>query len=260
MQNNDIRNVFKMVKKDLSMDKMIQLNEDNFNDFFNLTTRDIKTYEELKSLFEKYDVDVNKVYFTFDHLYPVWYIDPPMYSNLQHLLCVEDMFLRQANSYKKYLNDILLKNDWERLMLNINDVFSVDHFIRHYDEIPKNQINKILCNLYTSREYILNKLDIDIIKKTFSGYNVSRIPSDKINDNNLITIYRGQTYASTPLQEALSWSLDESVARWFANRFNSNGKIYKGKVKLQDVMLYTNSRNEQEVLVEFKDIKDVEVI
>ena len=145
-------------------------------------------------------------------------------------------------------------------MFTINDVFVVDHFIRHYDEIPKNQIGKILCNLYTSREYILNKLDIDIIKKTFSGYNVSRIPSDKINDNNLITIYRGQTYASTPLQEALSWSLDKSVARWFANRFNSNGKIYKGKVKLQDVMLYTNSRNEQEVLVEFKDIKDVEVI
>lgn len=53
-------------------------------------------------------------------------------------------------------------------------------------------------------------------------------------------------------EDGLSWTLDEGTARWFHNRFIAQfGRIpfLKKQFTPNDVMFYTNRRNEQEVVV-----------
>ena len=173
---------------------------------------------------------------------------------------INDMTLKYIKTYKQDLIDLLNENKWESFIIQINDTFLVDHFIRHYKEIPKEKLSEILCNIYSSREQILNSLSKEIIIECLDGIHVDEIDSDLIDSEGYINIYRGQTYDSTPLSDALSWTLDKSKARWFANRFNSCGTVFKGKVKLENVLAYIEDRDESEVLVEYKNILNLREI
>jgi hypothetical protein len=62
--------------------------------------------------------------------------------------------------------------------------------------------------------------------------------------NNLpeeITIYRGAESI-----EGISWTLSEEKAKWFAKRFERNGKVFEKSVKKSDCLCYLNDREEQE--------------
>ena len=50
---------------------------------------------------------------------------------------------------------------------------------------------------------------------------------------------------------------DIKVARFFANRFNNNGRVYKGKVKKENIIDFLRDRSESEILVQYKYIYDV---
>jgi hypothetical protein len=71
--------------------------------------------------------------------------------------------------------------------------------------------------------------------------------------NNLpenITVYRGiQKNATT---NALSWTLDKNVAKWFANRFNHNGQIIEATINKKYVFAYIDGRGEKEIVLNYK--------
>lgn len=247
-----MKNIFKMVKKDLVVEKLNRLSNDNFERFSKLChSSNLGNYNDFKLLLQNYDMDINNIYFVEDHIYSTWYIVEPAYINLNNLFSVE--ILKDANNYIEKLNTLMKNGDWEALFLYMNDCFRVDFFIKNYKKIPKDKVQQILVELYTSREYILETLDVDIIEEILHGYNVEEIETE----NDFIEIYRGQTYASTDMANALSWTLSEETAEWFANRFNSNGIIYKAKVKIKDILMYNNDRSEEEVLVKYENIYDL---
>lgn len=251
----NIADIFKMVKSDLKKDQLKQLSKDNFYEFFNLTIKNIKTYDELKVLFENNNLNIDNIYFCENHLYNTWYIDEPAYVQLNGLIDIE--MIKSINDYKLRLLSLIDNNDYIKLMTIINDVFKVDYFLNNYENIPNDQKEKILDDIYTSREYVLNAIDVDLIKQTFNGYRVQEMISDHNITDDYINIYRGQTIESTPLQKSLSWTLSKDTAKWFANRFNSNGVVYQGKVHIKNILMYTNDRSENEVLVDFKDILEL---
>ena len=41
-----------------------------------------------------------------------------------------------------------------------------------------------------------------------------------------VSVYRGVTSYNAGKVKALSWTLDQKVAQWFANRFGENGTVY----------------------------------
>jgi len=53
-----------------------------------------------------------------------------------------------------------------------------------------------------------------------------------------ITVYRGVTDYNSKQIEALSWTLDEKQAEWFATRFNEKGKVYKAKIQKEHILAY----------------------
>ena len=50
--------------------------------------------------------------------------------------------------------------------------------------------------------------------------------------------------------KALSWTLDQKVAQWFANRFGENGTVYEAEISKQHILSLFKGRNEWEVIVE----------
>lgn len=73
-----------------------------------------------------------------------------------------------------------------------------------------------------------------------------------------LTVYRGVKPKGSV--NALSWSIKKNVAQWFADRFEKNGKVYQAKIKKENVLAYFNSRNEYEVIVDYKKLYDIKEI
>jgi hypothetical protein len=82
-----------------------------------------------------------------------------------------------------------------------------------------------------------------------------------INADGSIAIYHGgRIFKRADLIP--SWTLSVDVAIWFAKRFLvlfGNTVLYRGVIQSDDVIAYTNERNEQEI-IQYKSVKNIEVI
>lgn len=68
------------------------------------------------------------------------------------------------------------------------------------------------------------------------------------DSNGYIKVYRG--YHSNRGQKGISWTLSLEQAEWFANRFQQDDPIIvEALVHMDDIVFYTNNRNEQEVVI-----------
>lgn len=67
---------------------------------------------------------------------------------------------------------------------------------------------------------------------------------DKV-ENGYLKILQG---SKTDAVEFSSWTTDESIAEFFANRFDGNGFVIEGKVHVEDIIDYYPARGESEVI------------
>ena len=66
----------------------------------------------------------------------------------------------------------------------------------------------------------------------------------------LSTVYRGVTTHNAKSVKALSWSLSQETAEWFAHRFGENGTVYEAQIDKKHIYAYFSGRNESEVIVD----------
>ncbi len=72
-----------------------------------------------------------------------------------------------------------------------------------------------------------------------------------------ITVYRG--VGKRGKVNGLSWTLELEQAKWFANRFEPVG-VYKAKINKKYVLAYFNGRNEQEIVLDYRKLTDIEEV
>ena len=65
-----------------------------------------------------------------------------------------------------------------------------------------------------------------------------------------VSVYRGVTSYNAGKVKALSWTLDQKVAQWFADRFGENGTVYEAEISKEHILALFKGRNEWEVIVE----------
>lgn len=78
-----------------------------------------------------------------------------------------------------------------------------------------------------------------------------------------LTVYRGLGGINIKNIKALSWTLDINKAKWFAKRFeclDPNIAVYKAKISRKHVFAYINDRNEEEIILDYHKLKDIESI
>lgn len=69
-------------------------------------------------------------------------------------------------------------------------------------------------------------------------------------------IYRG--ISKSGKTKGLSQTIDLEKAKWFANRFNRNGCVKTAIVNKKNVLAYFNSRDENEVVIDFYKLEKIE--
>lgn len=72
-----------------------------------------------------------------------------------------------------------------------------------------------------------------------------------------IEIYRGVTEKNKDNILAMSWTMKQETAEWFANRFKGKGKVYRAKIRKEDILAVFLGRNESEVIVDPKNLKEI---
>lgn len=140
------------------------------------------------------------------------------------------------------------------------------YFILYGDAIANKEVFYELykdCVMFAN-SYYYNKLMQPSIINEVKKYN----HSDTVNNQELIklldgkgflTVYHG--HCKKTLRNSNSWTIKKDMADWFGNR-NAllNGKdeyyVVTGKVKLTDIITYIKDRNEFEVVVLNRDVKN----
>ena len=73
-----------------------------------------------------------------------------------------------------------------------------------------------------------------------------------------ITVFRGVTDFNKKNYKGLAWSRELRVAEWFAGRFGCHGTVYRATIDKQYVLAYFAGRNEAEVVVDPRHLKNVQ--
>ncbi len=76
---------------------------------------------------------------------------------------------------------------------------------------------------------------------------------------NRVTIYRGVTPYNAKKIKALSWTLSQERAEWFATRFGEEGTVYKAEIDKAHILAYFGGRGEAEIVVEPKYLQNIQV-
>ncbi|WP_297516621.1 hypothetical protein [Flavobacterium sp.] len=181
-------------------------------------------------------------------------------KSIQHPLVIGDIGM-MPNSYynnqlmrkKERLKEFENNKEFESYLFLIEKPFRVTFFS---DLVKQHKIKKlskkywkILSSLWTGSENIFQNKELwdDLLKdKSNSHYFMSKKDLKFFNSlENEFIVYRGYSH----WENGYSYTLDKERAIWFADRFGQNGFVKERLVRKEEVFAYTNSREENEIII-----------
>lgn len=198
------------------------------------------SFEELVSYCANNGLNVKCLHKTkIEAFLPFWYIDEPLFFNFPNL-----NFLSQ---YMRQSRTALIKawdsKDYAGFYTIIESKFRFFHFSKHFRELPLCSLFDVFGNVYTSVENGFTMLSMDDYRFIFDHAPKQRC----VNRTEKIVIWRGVGAKSLTLDQTISWTTDEKVARGFANRFRSSGSLILAQSYRENVIEMNTP--EAEVLV-----------
>lgn len=85
----------------------------------------------------------------------------------------------------------------------------------------------------------------------------------EVNGHETLIIYRGESlyHGEYQHEDTSAWTLDEDIASWYSSLHGSEiSRIYKAKIKTDDVMVYDNLGQEKTLFINPDDLSEVEII
>lgn len=137
--------------------------------------------------------------------------------------------------FKKIYDEIPQEH---RLKMQLHNIYPYYHFnlveFFSYLKLSLNEENELQCNARVEHHRELFK--------------------DRINIDGFMTVYRGINNNSLDGDLALSYTISREKAEWFADRFSFEGgfdrvDVISKDINVDDILLYTNDRDEQEVIL-----------
>lgn len=143
------------------------------------------------------------------------------------------------------------------------NTFVIDYFVKHYDKIPDKDKFERFKLVYTFSEEGFSAFPKEVIDDVISraprGETEKYIKENCVVKNGKVRVYRGVHSVSTPIEQAMSWTLSKKTAREFANRFEK-GTIYTAWIPVDAILHINNEREEQEVWAFAKDMEKLKKI
>lgn len=162
-----------------------------------------------------------------------------------------EMALQQRKDYLDEIETHAENGDWEKVcsIITLRPFIMEDAFDLYYDRIPDSMKYRFVVGLYEhngdSHENIRHAMT------QLRAYGTPELP-DWMEGKGVITVYRGAHESVEEAPQSISWTTDRKVAEFFANRniyrFSSEGHVYEGKIRVDDIIAYNDRRSEREVM------------
>ena len=162
---------------------------------------------------------------------------------------VRQMALQQRQDYLNEIEHAAQAEKWEKVCSKILLYPSVmeEAFGIYYDRIPDEMKYKFVVDLYVDKGDSYENIRHALTQ--LRAYGAPELP-DWMKD--VITVYRGTYESMDEAPYSISWTTDRKVAEFFANRcfvlYLEEGHVYEGKIRVDDIIVYDDRRNEKEVM------------
>lgn len=222
------------------------------------------TLSEFEERFE--NVDSSKIYFS-----NKMSMLNPMYIDLDKFICVglplmgfgdekddDDVFYMINLVLDAYLNE-----DYSRLLNLSPSPLKMELFMNMINSNKIKNPYELFVDVYTGLEYNFDKFSIDFITDIYNKRTESELLDFKFKIKDLpdeVIIYRGEGDIRRDFETCYSWTLDENIANFFALKHAQNkARILKGVISKDDILDYLLDRNEEEILVNPINIRNLEI-
>lgn len=128
-------------------------------------------------------------------------------------------------------------------------------FASHH--LSREDVSEILASAWTRSE--APNQDVNVTQGKLLSFFKAADPTHLMDQEDYIqfkaledtvTVYRGVTSYNAKSVRALSWTLNQETAEWFAHRFGENGTVYEAQIDKEHIYAYFSGRNEAEVIVD----------
>jgi len=213
------------------------------------------TYAELKDILSGYGLSIENVVHDPDRqLQHTYYADYEkafycfLHITRDYLESIGGNILADF-SRSKTGNPYLKDKQWDALYtMSIPMPMLIYDFQRRMRDIEPDKVFMVWYGIYKRIDYSNGMWTPEILDYVFT--HAPEMLKPKVDENGLVTLYRGMGKWSQPADKAISWSTHPGNALWFANRFGRGTHLAIADVAPKDIVAYfPEFVNENEVLV-----------
>ena len=237
----------------------------------NQVQRNLVLYEEVIKFAMSCNINPDDIYFSSKGICTYYYFKFPA---IVDIFAISSEYAKQMKveehitQVTRVLQEKLDERLYDDFFIYVDSRIQMMAFIKLFKQLPDNKKYDFFISVYIHGEYnfqLLRPYMDMVMESQDAAYRENMLSKlDKVTeDEDFITIYRGQGTDSTPYSEAMSWTLSLKTALFFAKRYNMDGVVYQAKVRKKDVIDYINSRHEEEILVKpatLIEVKDLNYI
>lgn len=166
---------------------------------------------------------------------------------------------KQREEYLDEIESYVRKSDWEEVcaIIRMRPFIMEEAFDRYYEQIPDEMKFGFVTSLYLHNGDSCPNICRALTE--IGRYQKPDLP-EWMKDQDVITVYRGCDENEEWVEDSISWTTEKDVAEFFANRAafatGLDGIVYKGKIRVEDILAYEDS-SEKEVMQSGK-VYDIE--
>ena len=166
---------------------------------------------------------------------------------------------------KNYLEMIQDAKDLETIFLLLRKPYYFVFLKFIEDNLTRQEFSYFLGYVWTESENPNQDVNVSVEEATEmfkrSEKEFLMLPEELIMYKRLpneLEVYRGVATGRNP--DGLSWTNSLSTAKWFSQRWQQGGYIRKGVVKKEKILSYFNRRDENELVISPKDIRNLGIL
>lgn len=205
----------------------------------------------------------------FVHAYPVkvgfgGFISHPV---LSHTCVMDDnkkmLVLKTEEDFKREIERMVgfirKSDDLNEAFIYINKPYKIALLNRLNTLLTPREVGNLLSLFWVQTEWP-HQNGIRVLNRLFKKANGHLMSTEDERKFKLlpdtVIVYRG-LQGSKAKVKAFSWTTDKWRAQWFAKRWETKGSVYRAKVAKKDIYMYTDIRNESEVVVSPYALKEI---
>jgi hypothetical protein len=185
-------------------------------------------------------------------------IKHPLVFSVPHFPGTENLLNQQLTAKKKAIAEALEENNLDRYVWMHERPYRLEAFLIGLGKgivVSDQDYNELLHSMWIDSENIWQHKKAWKQLFTDKRFNRDLFMDEEEREKlaslpDLISVYRGCTTGKN--EKGMSWTLSRVRAEWFANRFSSRkttSKVIAKQVKKSKVLAYSNSRNEEEIIL-----------